>query len=70
MSKNELIEQQLNEILERYHLTYWKKEGLEELAIYARKEKEHWESIDNKRMTHDMSRIIELSETLTKTVEA
>jgi len=66
MSKNELTEQ-LDELLERYHLQYWKVEGLEDLSMYARKEKEHWESIGNKRMTNDMTRIIELSETLTAT---
>lgn len=66
MSKNELTVQ-LNEILERYHLQYWKVEGLEELAINARKEKEYWEAKDNERMIRDMTTIIELSETLTAT---
>jgi len=70
MSKNELIEQQLDEMLERYHLQYWKEEGLEELVMYAEREKKHWESIDNKRMTNDMTSIIEIAETLTETVEA
>lgn len=66
MSKNELTEQ-LDELLERYHLQYWKVEGLEDLSMYARKEKEYWESKENERMTRDMTKIIELSETLTAT---
>jgi len=69
MSKNELTEQ-LDELLERYHLQYWKVEGLEDLSMYARKEKEYWESKENERMTRDMTRIIEISETLTGTGEA
>ena len=68
MSKNELIEQQLDEILERYHLKYWKEESLEELIIHA--EKEHSEAIDNMRMTNDLTRIIQLAETLTETEAA
>jgi len=68
MSKNELTEQ-LDELLERYHLQYWKVEGLEDLSMYARKEKEYWESKENERMTRDMTKIIELSETLTATGE-
>jgi hypothetical protein len=69
MSKNELIEQQLDEILERYHLKYWKEEGLEELIMYAQKEKEHWEAIDNIRMTKDLTTIIEIAGTLRETEE-
>ncbi|MGB5505737.1 MAG: hypothetical protein WBM70_03520 [Sulfurovum sp.] len=69
MSKNELIEQQLDGILERYYyLKYWKEESLEELIIHA--EKEHSEAIDNMRMTNDLTRIIQLAETLTETEAA
>lgn len=68
MSKNELIEQQLDEILERYYLKYWKEESLEELIMYAKKE--HSEAIDNIRITNDLAKIIELAETLTETEAA
>ncbi|MGB5505301.1 MAG: hypothetical protein WBM70_01305 [Sulfurovum sp.] len=67
MSKNESVEEQLNNILERYHLLYWKQLGLQELIKNAVREKEHWEAIDNIRMTNDMTRIIEIAETLTET---
>ncbi|MGB5506256.1 MAG: hypothetical protein WBM70_06200 [Sulfurovum sp.] len=69
MSKNELIDQKLDEKLERYYyLKYLKEESLEDLIMYA--EKEHWESIDNIHRTNDLTRIIELAETLTETEAA
>ncbi len=69
MSNNELIEQQLDEILERYYyLRYWKEESLEDLIMYA--EKEHSETIDNIRRSNDLIRIIELAETLAETEAA
>ena len=70
MSTNESIEQELNNLLERYHLLYWKNSGLEELIKNAQKEKKHWEAIDNIRMTSDMTRIIELADSLMATEAA
>lgn len=69
MSKNELAEQQLDEILNRYHLLYWKKSGLEELIKNAEKEKALWKARDNMRMTNDMTKIIEMAEILVSTKE-
>lgn len=69
MSKNELIEQQLDKMLEGYYyLKYWKEESLEELIVNA--EREYSETIDNKNMINDLTRIIELAETLTETEAA
>jgi len=70
MFTNESLEEELNYLLERYHLLYWKKAGLKELINNAQREKRHWESIDNIRMTNDMNRIIELADALTQTEAA
>ena len=37
--------------------------------MYAQKEKEHWEAIDNIRMTKDLTTIIEIAGTLRETEE-
>jgi len=69
MSKNELIEQKLDEILEKYYyLKYWKEESLDELIMFA--EKEYTETVDNIRMKNDLIKIIELAESLTETQAA
>jgi|GEM_PF-3936275 len=70
MITNESIEQELDNLLERYHILYWKNPGLKELINNAKKEKKHWEAIDNLRMTNDMTRIIELADMLMETEAA
>ena len=70
MSKNELIEQELDEILEKYHLLSWKELVLEVLSMNEQKEKEHWEKSYSTSVTNDIARIIEITETLTETEAA
>ena len=78
MSKNEsiarltdeILEEQLVDILERYQLINWKQAGLEVLIKYAQREKEYWENSNNPHNTNlanDFTRVIEIAETLTKT---
>ncbi len=68
MSKNELLEQELDEILEKYHLLAWKELVLEVLSKNEQKEKEHWEESYSASVTKDIARIIEITETLTETL--
>jgi hypothetical protein len=70
MITNESIEQELNNILERYHVLYWKNSGLNELIKNAVREKKHWEAIDNIRMINDMTRIIDIANMLMETEAA
>ena len=59
MSKNEsiarltdeILEEQLVDILERYQLINWKQAGLEVLIKYAQREKEYWENSNNPQNT-------------------
>ena len=66
MSKNELIEQELDEILEKYHLLPWKELVLEVLSKNEQKEKEHWQESYSVSVTNDIARIIEIMEALTE----
>jgi hypothetical protein len=70
MSKNELIEQELDEILEKYHLLSWKELVLEVLSKNEQKEKEHREELYSTNVTNDITRIIEITEALKETEAA
>jgi hypothetical protein len=70
MSKNELIEQELDEILEKYHLLSWKELVLEVLSKNEQKEKEHREELYSTSVTNDITRIIEITEALKETEAA
>ena len=69
MTMIESAEQQLDTILERYRLLHWKKEGLKDLIQYANKEKYYWETLNKIHVINDLTRVIEIAETLTQIKE-
>lgn len=83
MSKYELatqldntLEEELDMILERYHLLSWKELILEVLIENTQKEKKNWEASNyeedsnSKRVINDLNRVIEIAETLKETEAA
>ena len=69
MLTNESLERQLDGMLDRYHVLFWKELGLKALIKNAKKEKEIWEARNNRRITKIMSRIIKIAEILRKRKE-